>query len=106
METLIIALIVLMAGMYIVSYYFSIKDSTTAMEILKVAALEKIDKMPVAYSIQKIDYVIAGNAISLCLYTNPASDFDLSAEEEGIRETIENATSFETVNISINAPCA
>ena len=104
-ETLIVSLVILAMGVAIVSQYFPLKDSTTAMEMLKIGALKKIDSMQEKYAISKIDYVIAGSAISLCIYTAPSSGFEFSTEEGGEEDTIKGAiagaTGFTTGDITI-----
>jgi len=98
-ETLIVSLVILAMGVAIVSQYFPVKDSTTAMEMLKIGALKKIDSMQQKYTISKIDYVIAGSAISLCLYTSPSLSFSAD-EETSVENSILASTSFTSVEIN------
>jgi len=97
-ETLLLAAVVLMISITVLSYYAQIKDSTTAMQLLKVEALKKVDETQGLTVIEKIDYKIAGGQIDLCLFTDPGGLLDGIAKT-AVEDLIEEKTEFGTVNI-------
>jgi len=99
-ETLLIGLFILIMGMAVLSYYTTIQDSTTAMELVKVAALNKISSVEESYSIEKIDYAVSGTEVTLCIYFKPDGLTFTGEEELKIKQSIVDATSFETVRIN------
>jgi len=104
-EILLIAAVIIILSMTVVSKFFSISDSFTAMAILKDACLEKISSSDVKefHAIQKIDYSVpAAGKIEMIVYFNPAfvppSNCPFSVSE--VSSLIQSKTKYSTVTIS------
>ncbi len=104
-EILLIAAVIIILSLTVVSKFFSISDSFTAMAILKEASLEKLSSSDVKefHAIQKIGYSIPNpGQIDLTVYFtpsfNPFSESELTEIKTKIRSP---KTRFATVNIIV-----
>ncbi len=101
-EVLLVALVILAISTSVLSYFFTINDSTTAMQLLKLSVLNKMGELDSFASIEKIDFGISGSTITLDLYiksseTITAADLDLS----DIETLIVKNTKFDFATINL-----
>ena len=99
-EALLLALIILTMSIAVLSYYTSIQNSSTAMELLKAHVLGQLGGLDGAAFIEKIDYSTSGSAIILNLHvkgTVTRGALDLN----GAEDLIEEKTDFEDAEIKL-----
>jgi len=113
-EILLIAGIVIMISMSVFSNYTQIRQSTLAMQFLKVEAIKAIDANPEQLIIEKIDYKIADNDLDICIFTLPPGTepekaiWDTSnltppeVDEMDIEDIIKDRTGFDSVDVHQN----
>jgi len=98
-EVLLIAAVIIILSLTVVSKFFSLSDSFTAMAILKESCLEKVGSSSEFHSIQKIDYSIpTPGQIDLTVYFKPvfaSCPIDVMA----VSSSIKNNTRYAAVNI-------
>ena len=97
-EVLLITMIIFIMVLGIANYYLAIADSTLAMQLAKVDALDKISASGETCSIEKIDFTESGTNLALTIKTDcsfTAADFSKTIDR------IKNKTKYDTVTITV-----
>jgi len=55
-EALLLLALIFLGALYIFSLFFQLSDATLAMQLAKIAVMEKLSALNKFYSIQKIDF--------------------------------------------------
>ncbi len=82
-EILLLTTVILMMCIAVFSYYTQIRDSTNALELLKVETLRLIDKKQQQFIMQEMKYKIVGNDVHFCISTEPI-DTDFAMMETAL----------------------
>jgi len=110
LETLVLAMIILIFSTSVLSHYTQISDTTMAMYLLDTETLKEIDRAGEVVVKEGIEYKIDGATgdLELCLFTRSTSGADLisAAAESTIETLVTDRTSFTTVNFHENNPNA
>ncbi|MBI5884731.1 hypothetical protein HZB89_01390 [archaeon] len=86
-ELLLVTVIVISLALLLQSYFFTIFDSTKAITITKLDAVEKLSQLDSFYTIKKIDFIENNdNTISLAVFIEPAlaEQLDFTGTEQKI----------------------
>jgi len=113
-EILLIAGIVILLSVTVFGYYLSVRDSTTGMQVLKVAVLKQIDVEPKLYTMEKIEYKIDQTAgtVTFCVFTKPDAPAALPLNTAAVETLIEDSTAWEPGQVIVShnpvgvSPCA
>ena len=92
-EILLLTTVILMMSIAVFSYYTQIRDSTNAMELLKVETLRLIDKKQQQFIMQEIKHKIAGNTVHFCISTEPV-DTDFIMMETALKNKLAEHNAF------------
>jgi len=98
-EILLLAAVIIAMSIAVFMYYISIMDTTTALQVIKVAALKQVSESDELFTIERVEYKTSGTGnVIFCITTKPTSaNLDLGA----IETAVVDRTSFEAANISI-----
>ncbi len=101
-EAILIAVLVIAMSAFVLGNYFELKDSTTALSLLKIDLVNELNKEPEYYQINNIEFVETGpTAIDFVVYTEPG---DLALEVaviDDLKQKIASETKYEEANITI-----
>jgi hypothetical protein len=102
-EILLIAGIIMLLSVSVFSYYTRIRDSTVAMELIKIKALRQIEEMETLAIVEKIDYRIdrLADTVIFCVSTDPEDPIWDAVEEDALEQTVEDATGFSEGSVDI-----
>ncbi len=103
-EALLLLSLIFVGILFIFSVFFQVKNSTTAMELAKIAAVEKISALPGFHYIERIDFVESptqtGMEITLTIKILPVGHGLTSESFSEEQEFIRQQTKYETVTIN------
>lgn len=107
-ETISIALIVIVMAVAVLSYFSAIQNSTVALGLARTTALKAINANPdlsKSFAIDKIDpdEEIANSFLLLKITTQPTAGVDCSdIDSVGIAQIIKEKKLYETVEVQLN----
>jgi len=102
-EILLIAAVVIAMSLAVFSYYIQIRDTTNALQVMKLEALDQIAESEQEFTIEKLDYKISEDGqADFCIFTDPADAGPLNKVK--IEAAIALRTSFEQEDVHVHHP--
>jgi len=108
-EILLLAGIIIMMTVSVFSYYTQIRDSTLAMQLIKIKVLKTIDELEEDYVLEEIAYKLGappGGRTKFCVSTSPEGQELPDSLLHELEDSINEKTVFDNVNVHNNlGPC-
>jgi len=106
-EVMMVAVVVIALTIFLLTYFFNVFDSTTALTITKLDAIEKINALDSFHEIKKISFteLADGKTISLTIIVEPKILPQENFDDTNFNDTkskISNQTKYTIVTISVD----
>lgn len=103
-EVILVTVIVVALTIFILTYFFNVFDSTAAVTITKLDAVEKINALDSFHEIKKISFTESsdGKTISLTIDVEPNITAPETVDFSDTKDKIKSQTKYTTANISVD----